>query len=55
MFAAPLNAVDVAMVVILAAGTGLVALYVATATRRKERFSSVRSSTQTSISGATTH
>jgi hypothetical protein len=36
-FAAPLNAVDVTMVVILAVGTGLVALYTVTATRRQRR------------------
>jgi hypothetical protein len=55
MFAAPLNAVDVAMIVILAGGTGLVALYTAAATRRRRRFSSARGSVQASISGATTH
>jgi hypothetical protein len=54
MFAAPLNAVDVAMVVILAVGTGLVALYTMAATGRR-RFSSSRSSVQASTSGATTH
>jgi len=55
MFAAPLNAVDVAMVAILALGTGLVALYTVVATRRQRRFPPVRSSVQTSASGATTH
>lgn len=55
MFAAPLNAVDVAMIVILAGGTGLVALYTVAATRRKRRFSPARGSVQASISGATTH
>jgi hypothetical protein len=55
MFAAPLNAVDVAMVLILAVGTGLVAIYTVAATRRQRRFSPARSSVQTSTSGATTH
>jgi hypothetical protein len=55
MFAAPLNAVDIAMIVILAGGTGLVALYTVAATRRRRRFSPARGSVQASISGATTH
>jgi hypothetical protein len=55
MFAAPLNAVDVTMIVILAAGTGLVALYTITATRKQRRFSSVRGTVSTTTSGATTH
>jgi hypothetical protein len=55
MFAAPLNAVDVAMVLILAAGTGLVAIYTIAATRQQRRFSSAGSGVRTSNSGATTH
>jgi hypothetical protein len=55
MFAAPLNAVDVAMVLILAVGTGLVAIYTVAATRQQRRFSSARSGVPTSTSGATTH
>lgn len=55
-FAAPLNAVDVAMVVILALGTALVALYTVTATRRQRRRPSpVRSAAYVQSSGATTH
>jgi hypothetical protein len=43
-FAAPLNAVDVTMVVILVMGTGLVAFYTVAATRRqRRRVSSVQS------------
>jgi hypothetical protein len=45
----------VAMVAILAFGTGLVALYTVVATRRQRRFPPARSSVQTSTSGATTH
>ncbi|MGA2427496.1 MAG: hypothetical protein ABSH13_03255 [Candidatus Acidiferrum sp.] len=55
MFAAPLNAVDVTMVLILAIGTGLVAIYTIAATRRQRRFSPARSGVHTSTSGATTH
>jgi hypothetical protein len=55
-FAAPLNAVDVTMVVILAVGTGLVALYTVAATRRqRRRVSSVSNSAYVASSGATTH
>jgi hypothetical protein len=55
-FAAPLNAVDVAMVVILALGTGLVAIYTVTATRRQRRRASpARSNAFVQSSGATTH
>jgi hypothetical protein len=55
-FGAPLNAVDVAMVVILALGTALVALYTVTATRRQlRRPSPVRSGAYAQSSGATTH
>jgi hypothetical protein len=55
MFAAPLNAVDVTMVLILAIGTGLVAIYTVAATRRQRRFSTARNAVPTSTSGATTH
>jgi hypothetical protein len=55
MFAAPLNAVDVAMVLILAVGTGMVAIYTVAATRRQRRFCSAGSGVHTSNSGATTH
>jgi len=55
MFAAPLNAVDVALVLILAVGTGLVAIYTVAATSRQRRFSSARNGVRTSNSGATTH
>jgi hypothetical protein len=55
-FAAPLNAVDVTMVVILALGTGLVALYTVAATRRqRRRNSSLESREYPEGSGATTH
>jgi hypothetical protein len=55
-FAAPWNAVDVTMVVILAAGTVLVTLFALAATRRqRRRISSVRSSNYAQSSGATTH
>jgi hypothetical protein len=55
-FAAPLNAVDVTMVAILALGTGLVALYTVAATRRQlRRPSPVRSDAYAESSGATTH
>jgi hypothetical protein len=54
MFAAPLNAVDVTMIVILGAGTGLVALYTIAATRRQRRFSSVRRTVSATTSGAAT-
>jgi hypothetical protein len=55
-FAAPLNAVDVTMVVILVLGTGLVALYTVAATRRqRRRVSSVQSSAYPEGSGVTTH
>jgi len=55
MFAAPLNAVDVTMILILAVGTGLVAIYTVAATRRQRRFSTTRNAVPTSTSGATTH
>ena len=55
MFAAPLNPVDVAMVLILAIGTGLVAIYTVAATRRQRRFSSAGAGIRSSNSGATTH
>jgi hypothetical protein len=55
MFAAPLNAVDVTMILILAIGTGLVAIYTVAATRRQRRFSATRNAVPTSTSGATTH
>jgi small neutral amino acid transporter SnatA (MarC family) len=55
-FAAPWNAVDLTMVVILAAGTVLVTLFALAATRRQRRqISSVRSSDYAQSSGATTH
>ena len=55
-FAAPLNAVDVTMVVILVLGTGLVALYTVAATRRQRRRASpVSNSAYVASSGATTH
>jgi hypothetical protein len=54
-FAASLNAVDVTMVVILALGTGLVALYTVAATRRQRRRAyPVRSYVYAQNSGATT-
>jgi precorrin-2 methylase len=53
-FAAPLN--DVTMVVILAVGTGLVALYTVAATRRQRRRASpVSNSAYVASYGATTH
>jgi hypothetical protein len=55
-FAAPLNAIDVTMVVILAVGTGLVALYTMAATRRQRRRASPeRNNVYVATSGATTH
>jgi hypothetical protein len=55
-FAAPLNAIDVTMVVILVVGTGLVALYTVAATRRRRRRASpVSNSAYVASSGATTH
>jgi hypothetical protein len=55
-FAAPLNAIDVTMVVILAVGTGLVALYTVAATRRQRRRASpVSNNAYVANSGATTH
>ena len=54
-FGAPLNAVDVAMVVILSLGTALVALYTVAATRRQRRRAyPVRSYVYAQNSGATT-
>jgi hypothetical protein len=54
-FAASLNAVDVTMVVILALGTGLVALYTVAATRRQPRRAyPVRRYVYAQNSGATT-
>lgn len=55
-FAAPLNAVDVTMVLILVVGTGLVAVYTLAATRRqRRRVSSVQGNAYPEGSGATTH
>jgi len=55
-FAAPWNAVDLTMVVILAAGTVLATLFALAATRRqRRRISPVRSSNYAQSSGATTH
>jgi hypothetical protein len=55
MFGAPLNAVDVTMIVILTLGTGLVGIYTVAATRRQQRFSSTPNNVSASTSGATTH
>jgi hypothetical protein len=55
MFAAPLNAVDVAMLVILSVGTGFVALYTVVATRRRRHPSSEPIKVSALTSGATTH
>jgi hypothetical protein len=55
MFAAPLNAVDVTMILILAVGTGFVAVYTVAATRRQRRFSPAQGNLPASTSGATTH
>jgi hypothetical protein len=55
-FAAPLNAIDVTMVVILVVGTGLVALYTVAVTRRQRRHASpVSNGAYVASSGATTH
>ena len=55
MFAAPLNAVDVAMIVILSVGTGFVGLYTVVATRRRRLPSAELIKVSASTSGATTH
>ena len=55
-FAAPLNAVDLTMVLILAVGTGLVAFYTVAAThRQRRRASPVSNSAYVASYGATTH